>query len=313
MQLTMRDVTKFLDVSESTVTRWIKQRGLPAQHVGGQYRFNRAELLEWATANQVKVSLELFDHLEADANRSRPWPRRWKRVASSMGSRTPTRTAPCAWSEFCRFPTASTGSCSCGSSLPGKLRPRPPSATASPSPTCAIRSSCTCRGRRSRSPFSNGRSISGRWTASRSTSCFPSSARRTGVTCNCSRGCPSPCTTASFGRAVIRQARAKEILREVRRVEAGMGACRRAVEERRQVAWMSCSPRSLSRCWPESQPLLCSKWPARGDRSGSRRSRAGLSGRIGPDAARPARRRAGVPAPDLGRFARGLLRWRWTP
>jgi PTS system nitrogen regulatory IIA component len=34
--------------------------------VGGQYRFNRAELLEWATANQIKVSLELFDHLDAE-------------------------------------------------------------------------------------------------------------------------------------------------------------------------------------------------------------------------------------------------------
>jgi len=67
MQLTIRDLTKLLDVTESTVARWIKQRGLPAQQVGGQYRVNRAELLEWATANQVRVSLELFEHLEADA------------------------------------------------------------------------------------------------------------------------------------------------------------------------------------------------------------------------------------------------------
>ena len=55
MQLTVRDVSKFLNVSESTVTRWIKQRGLPSQHVGGQYRFNRVELLEWATANKIRV------------------------------------------------------------------------------------------------------------------------------------------------------------------------------------------------------------------------------------------------------------------
>ena len=66
MQLTLQNVSKFLDVSESTITRWIKQRGLPAQYVGGQHRFNRAELLEWAAANQIKVSLELFDHLESD-------------------------------------------------------------------------------------------------------------------------------------------------------------------------------------------------------------------------------------------------------
>ncbi len=60
MQLTVRDVTKFLDVSEATVLRWIKQRGLPAQRVAGQYRFHRAEVLEWATAQQVKVSVEMF-------------------------------------------------------------------------------------------------------------------------------------------------------------------------------------------------------------------------------------------------------------
>jgi PTS system nitrogen regulatory IIA component len=66
VQLTLRDVGKFLGVAETTVLRWVKQRGLPAQHVGGQYRFNRAELLEWATANQIRVALEMFDHFETE-------------------------------------------------------------------------------------------------------------------------------------------------------------------------------------------------------------------------------------------------------
>lgn len=66
MQLTVREVSNFLNVSEFTVTRWITQRGLPARYVAGQYRFHRAELLEWATANQIKVSPELFDHLETE-------------------------------------------------------------------------------------------------------------------------------------------------------------------------------------------------------------------------------------------------------
>jgi PTS system nitrogen regulatory IIA component len=66
VQLTVRDVGRLLDVSEATVLQWVKQRGLPAQRVGGQHRFNRAELLEWATANQVKVALDLFDHLAAE-------------------------------------------------------------------------------------------------------------------------------------------------------------------------------------------------------------------------------------------------------
>jgi len=66
MQLTVRDVSKFLNVSESMVTRWIKQRGLPFHRVGDQYRFHRVDLLEWATANRVKVSVEVFDNLEAE-------------------------------------------------------------------------------------------------------------------------------------------------------------------------------------------------------------------------------------------------------
>src|SRR5260370_9788890 len=81
MQLTVQEASKFLDVSESTVTRWIRQRGLPAQHVGGQYRFHRAELLEWAAANQIKVSLELFDHLENDDEPVPPLAQAWEEGA----------------------------------------------------------------------------------------------------------------------------------------------------------------------------------------------------------------------------------------
>jgi PTS system nitrogen regulatory IIA component len=66
VQLTIRDLTYLLSVPETTVSRWIKQRGLPAQQIGGRYRVNRAELLEWATANSIKVALDLFDHLEDD-------------------------------------------------------------------------------------------------------------------------------------------------------------------------------------------------------------------------------------------------------
>src|SRR5439155_24993889 len=63
----VREVGTFLNVPEGTVLRWIKQRGLPAHQVGGQYRFNRAELLEWATAQKIKVSLELFDQAAGEA------------------------------------------------------------------------------------------------------------------------------------------------------------------------------------------------------------------------------------------------------
>jgi PTS system nitrogen regulatory IIA component len=66
LQLTLRQASQCLGVSEATVSRWIRQRGLPAHQVAGHYGFNKAELLEWATANQIKVSLEMFNHLESE-------------------------------------------------------------------------------------------------------------------------------------------------------------------------------------------------------------------------------------------------------
>lgn len=56
MQLTVRDVAGLLQVSEKTVYRWIDDGKLPGYRIGGKYRFNRAELLAWATANKLHVS-----------------------------------------------------------------------------------------------------------------------------------------------------------------------------------------------------------------------------------------------------------------
>ena len=60
MQLTVRDVAGLLEVSEKTVYRWIDDGKLPGYRIGGQYRFNRAELLAWATANRFQVSPDIF-------------------------------------------------------------------------------------------------------------------------------------------------------------------------------------------------------------------------------------------------------------
>jgi len=66
MQLTVRDVAGLLKVSEKTVYRWINDGVLPAYRVNDQYRFNRAELLEWATSRKMAVSPDLFDEPESD-------------------------------------------------------------------------------------------------------------------------------------------------------------------------------------------------------------------------------------------------------
>jgi PTS system nitrogen regulatory IIA component len=65
MQLTVREAARLLNVSEKTVYRWINQGSLPAYHVNEQYRFNRAELLEWATAHKVNISADLFHEAES--------------------------------------------------------------------------------------------------------------------------------------------------------------------------------------------------------------------------------------------------------
>jgi len=60
MNVTVRDAAQLLSVSEKTIYRWITQQKLPASRIGDQYRFNRAELLDWAMSHQVKVSPALF-------------------------------------------------------------------------------------------------------------------------------------------------------------------------------------------------------------------------------------------------------------
>ena len=60
MHLTVRDVAQIFNVSEKSVYRWISQGKLPAYRINDQYRFNRAELLDWAAAQKVNFSPEIF-------------------------------------------------------------------------------------------------------------------------------------------------------------------------------------------------------------------------------------------------------------
>jgi PTS system nitrogen regulatory IIA component len=64
MNLSVRDTAALLKVSEKTIYRWIKQQSIPAYRVQDQYRFNRAEILEWATSRRLNVSSEIFDEPE---------------------------------------------------------------------------------------------------------------------------------------------------------------------------------------------------------------------------------------------------------
>ena len=61
MQIDVKEAARLLSVSEKTIYRWIKQGDLPTYRINDLYRFNRAELLEWATARRVGVSPDIFD------------------------------------------------------------------------------------------------------------------------------------------------------------------------------------------------------------------------------------------------------------
>ena len=60
MQIDVKEAARLLGVSEKTIYRWIKQGDLPTYRINDLYRFNRAELLEWATARRLGVSPDIF-------------------------------------------------------------------------------------------------------------------------------------------------------------------------------------------------------------------------------------------------------------
>lgn len=60
MKLQVKDAAVLLQVSEKTIYRWISRGKIPFHRVNQTYRFNRAELLEWATANRIPISPDMM-------------------------------------------------------------------------------------------------------------------------------------------------------------------------------------------------------------------------------------------------------------
>jgi len=67
MRLTIKDLTELLNVSEKTIRRWISQGTIPAYRIQGQYRFNKAEILEWSTSRKINVTANIFTEPEGVA------------------------------------------------------------------------------------------------------------------------------------------------------------------------------------------------------------------------------------------------------
>jgi nitrogen PTS system EIIA component len=60
MRVTVREAATLLHAPEAKVYEWIESRDLPAYRINDQYRINRSELLEWATARKLSIDPALF-------------------------------------------------------------------------------------------------------------------------------------------------------------------------------------------------------------------------------------------------------------
>ncbi len=64
MQLRVHELASLLGTPEKTIYHWIKQGSIPVYQVNEQFRFNRAEILEWATSRGLNVSPDIFSETE---------------------------------------------------------------------------------------------------------------------------------------------------------------------------------------------------------------------------------------------------------
>jgi PTS system nitrogen regulatory IIA component len=60
MELNVRDAARLLGASEKEVYRWIDEGEIPFYAINDQPRFNRAELLEWATSRRRPIAADVF-------------------------------------------------------------------------------------------------------------------------------------------------------------------------------------------------------------------------------------------------------------
>ena len=68
MQLSVKDLASLLNITERTVYRWIKDEKVPFYKIHDQYRFNRIEILDWATAHKMDFSQKILHDSEESRN-----------------------------------------------------------------------------------------------------------------------------------------------------------------------------------------------------------------------------------------------------
>lgn len=66
MKLNIHETARVLSVSEETLYRWVRAGKVPFSEIRQQLRFNRAELLQWATEQGLPIAVDLFPATGAD-------------------------------------------------------------------------------------------------------------------------------------------------------------------------------------------------------------------------------------------------------
>jgi PTS system nitrogen regulatory IIA component len=72
MHFTVRDAAKLLQTTEKQIYGWVDEGDIPYETVNEQVRFNRSELLEWATLRRLPIAPDVFR--QGNLEDELPWP-----------------------------------------------------------------------------------------------------------------------------------------------------------------------------------------------------------------------------------------------
>src|SRR5215831_1504335 len=72
MHFTVRDAAKLLQTTEKQIYGWVDEGDIPYETVNEQVRFNRSELLEWATLRRLPIAPDAFR--QGNLEDELPWP-----------------------------------------------------------------------------------------------------------------------------------------------------------------------------------------------------------------------------------------------
>lgn len=76
MDLKIKDVAELLNVSETTIRRWLLDGKIPAYKLNRQYRFSKIEIENWMMKRKVKLTSEEDDFLPTQTGEEQIFPKK---------------------------------------------------------------------------------------------------------------------------------------------------------------------------------------------------------------------------------------------